>query len=350
MLIYFPGGTVDMTAHEVLEGNRLKELHRAMGNDCGGNKVNENFLNFLSEFLGKDDFERFSIEHKDDYVELLDDFESKKRYHDPEKLKRTTLRIPTNLGKLLTKKLGHNRSGAFEIIANDKMRLTTEFVTTLFMGVIKYIVQSITEMLVSIPDSIEQLLVVGGFADSPMLRQELRKAFESEMKVTFPYEGSLAVLKGAVLFGHNPATVTERKSRYTYGFAMVVSFDKEKHPKSKAIFIDDKRLCNDVFDIHVRVGDTVRYGEYQTERVYFPMSDTDTTYPIVLYRSTKREPKFVDEEECEAVGYYLAQRPFNKGTCTRNEQVKVKLAFGNADIKVVVIAQDGTTETPAFKF
>ena len=45
------GGTVDITAHEVLESG-VKELHHATGGACGGSYVDKNFENFLVEILG----------------------------------------------------------------------------------------------------------------------------------------------------------------------------------------------------------------------------------------------------------------------------------------------------------
>ena len=47
----FAGGTVDITAHEVLESG-VKELHHATGGACGGSYVDKNFETLMSNVLG----------------------------------------------------------------------------------------------------------------------------------------------------------------------------------------------------------------------------------------------------------------------------------------------------------
>lgn len=46
------------------------------------------------------------------------------------------------------------------------------------------------------------LVLVGGFAESPMLQAAITNAFKDKKKVIVPRDAGLAVLKGAVLFGH----------------------------------------------------------------------------------------------------------------------------------------------------
>lgn len=45
------GGTIDITVHEVLHGGALKELHKASGNDLGGQTVDRKFKEFLREIF-----------------------------------------------------------------------------------------------------------------------------------------------------------------------------------------------------------------------------------------------------------------------------------------------------------
>ncbi|CAG2190461.1 unnamed protein product [Mytilus edulis] len=46
------GGTADITVHEKTKYGRLKELHRASGNDCGGTSVDGRFFQMLVKILG----------------------------------------------------------------------------------------------------------------------------------------------------------------------------------------------------------------------------------------------------------------------------------------------------------
>ena len=48
----FPGGTVDITVHEVVDGKNLKELNSASGGAWGGTRVDEAFTEFLIKITG----------------------------------------------------------------------------------------------------------------------------------------------------------------------------------------------------------------------------------------------------------------------------------------------------------
>lgn len=77
---------------------------------------------------------------------------------------------------------------------------------------------SIVSHVVSQIDSrISHLFLVGGFAESPLLQQQLRNAVGDRVHVIIPNDVSLTILKGAVLFGLDPTTVRMRTSQMTYG-------------------------------------------------------------------------------------------------------------------------------------
>ena len=48
---FISGGTVDITAHEVLDSG-VKELHHATGGACGGSYVDKNFEALLADVFG----------------------------------------------------------------------------------------------------------------------------------------------------------------------------------------------------------------------------------------------------------------------------------------------------------
>ena len=58
-----------------------------------------------------------------------------------------------------------------------------------------------------------------------MLQEAVREAF-SELKVIVPQDAGLAVLKGAVLYGHEPKTISARVCKYTYGIKTKRKFNK----------------------------------------------------------------------------------------------------------------------------
>ena len=46
------GGTVDVTAHEILDSGSVRELHRAVGGAWGGTAVDRNFETLLGDVIG----------------------------------------------------------------------------------------------------------------------------------------------------------------------------------------------------------------------------------------------------------------------------------------------------------
>ena len=48
----FSGGTADITVHEKLSNDRLKELCRASGGDCGGTSVDNAFFQIFVKLVG----------------------------------------------------------------------------------------------------------------------------------------------------------------------------------------------------------------------------------------------------------------------------------------------------------
>ncbi|XP_052087074.1 heat shock 70 kDa protein 12B-like [Mytilus californianus] len=73
------GGTADIAVHEKIEGNKLKEIHRSTGSNCGGTSVDAAFLQFMDTIFGKSVLETMKKEYPESYLDLMREFECKKR-------------------------------------------------------------------------------------------------------------------------------------------------------------------------------------------------------------------------------------------------------------------------------
>ena len=62
---------------------------------------------------------------------------------------------------------------------------------------------------------VKTMLLAGGFADSALLQQEIKKAFSRQVRVLVPNNASAAVVEGALLFGKQPGKITERVASTT---------------------------------------------------------------------------------------------------------------------------------------
>ncbi len=72
--------------------------------------------------------------------------------------------------------------------------------------------------------------MVGGFSESPYLKNEILKKFEdSNIQVLVPRSPQISVVRGACLYGLNPRSITSRIAKKTYGINTLTVFDPEVH-------------------------------------------------------------------------------------------------------------------------
>lgn len=82
--------------------------------------------------------------------------------------------------------------------------------------------------------------------------------------MVIPQECGLAVLKGAVIFGHDPDIVAARIVKYTYGVGINTPFNNNNYLESKKKLINGKEYCTDKFDIYVNKGKFIHCNEEKT--------------------------------------------------------------------------------------
>ncbi|KAL5012090.1 hypothetical protein ScPMuIL_010641 [Solemya velum] len=88
------GGTVDITVHEVNKDGTLKEIYQANGGPWGGTMVDDEFKKFFSRIVGGSVWHTFQNEFMDDYLELVREFEVKKREISPDSENKMMFRVP----------------------------------------------------------------------------------------------------------------------------------------------------------------------------------------------------------------------------------------------------------------
>jgi hypothetical protein len=184
------------------------------------------------------------------------------------------------------------------------MRLTPEAMKRLFHPTIEKIKATIGEVLNS-PDvkGIQYLFLVGGFAESPILQHEIRRAFSSILKVIIPQDVSLTILKGAVLFGLDPTIVNVRRSRLTYGVSVLNRFIPDYHPNEKKIVKDNIEWCADIFDKFVLVDQSIGLGDIVI-RKYTPARHNQAQCIISFYCSESDKPIYVTDPGVRKIGKF----------------------------------------------
>ncbi|KAH9405043.1 Heat shock 70 kDa protein 12A [Tyrophagus putrescentiae] len=122
------------------------------------------------------------------------------------------------------------------------IRIDSSLMLQLFAAVVepmrRHIKREINSLLVS--RSVKYAFLVGGFAQSTVLRDRLKLALEPETQLIIAPSPHLAVLHGAALFGLNPEVIRMRRASRTYGIAVFDRFDPRKHPFDAKITVRDE--------------------------------------------------------------------------------------------------------------
>ena len=94
---------------------------------------------------------------------------------------------------------------------------------------------------------VDIILLIGGYAESPLVQERFKKEF-ANCAIIIPQDCNLVVMKGAVLFGHNPMSISARILQFTYGVSIDPMFDPKKHPqKNRYTDKNGVERCSNVF-------------------------------------------------------------------------------------------------------
>ncbi|KAL4217391.1 hypothetical protein ACF0H5_023842 [Mactra antiquata] len=318
MVVDIGGGTADITVHEKRPDGKLKELHSG-GGDWGGTQVNKAFIKILEDVLGKETMKLFRDECISDYLDLLNEFEIVKRIISGDEIvDRLKVRLPHAINDMKKKATKKGITDSFieslkklsvecgVSIEKDKLRLDSERAKKMF----QYCIQGLCEEIRLILEETYELniiLVVGGFSESPIVREAIRKQIEGkDVSLIFPVDPGLMVLRGAVLYGHTPKLIYSRKARFTYGLRAAVQFDDNFHRKSdryiKTEMKDGQLLCINHFQVLINKYDDVK-NEEQIVITQEPLREKDRLrIEFELYISTQASPKYVDDPVCKRIG------------------------------------------------
>jgi len=216
------------------------------------------------------------------------------------------------------------------VFSGDKMRIQASVVKQFFKAPIDSIVDHLGKLLKE-PEATNcsAIVMVGGFSESPMLQDAVKKKF-TKTRVIIPHEAGLAVLKGAVIYGHRPSIISQRISKFTYGVACVSNFIEGKHPANRKILNEEgQERVDDSFSIHVKAGQKLDANTAQTEQEYGVATADQDGMTIVFYATTKPDPVFVDEPGCNKIGLMQVDCP----GYGKERKAVVSLKFGSTEIE-----------------
>ena len=333
----------------------LKEIHAATGGAHGGTSVDEKYRHLLEEIVGESALKTLRDSDMFGYFDIDREFEIKKRKIRADGVGKIVARIPVQLseeaqsmGKNIEQRIEASKFKGEIKHTRDRLVFEHKIIKDLFTESIDAIMRFAMEVTSEHPN-IKTILMVGGYAGCELVRERLRSEMP-DIKVIVPKESGLAVLKGAVMYGHNPKVITSRKLRYTYGERTCVTYEEGVHPQShKFVDEDDVSLCKDAFHILLAMNTTVdSSGEVVRKRVY-PVFRNQCSMTTEVYCSTKENPILTDDESCTFVGELTYDIPQYKGDGEDDRYVEETFTFGLSELLVEVFVP-GTGEKLASEF
>ncbi|XP_052780460.1 heat shock 70 kDa protein 12A-like [Mya arenaria] len=317
MVIDLGGGTADISIHEKKQDGTLKEIHQPSGGPWGGIYVDANYLKFLEHVFGEKAITALKTEEMTDYFDVIREFETKKRTFTKQTKGKFMFKISATTRKLSEKFTGQNleqRIGSLGygdsvvVKGGDKLRVDPDIVRAWFDGPINNLVDHVKSLLKE-PKlrAVQTIVLVGGFGESTYVQERLRAEIPYT-RLIVPEEAGLAVLKGAVRFGHNPAIITSRVMKYTYGVEVSMIYDEKIHSEDKKYLDEDGKFwVSNGFDVFVRVNENVPI-DHQITKEYIPTGyKTRTT----VYRTASENPVYVTDPGCELLGELVTEFPLD---------------------------------------
>ncbi|ELU08606.1 hypothetical protein CAPTEDRAFT_151163 [Capitella teleta] len=333
------GGTLDTTSYKIETNKTLKQTYQATGSDLGGTKVDDAFVQFLKKVIGDAAVTTFKKESPVGWLQLMCSFDHKKRGIKNDSNDKMNLEIPYSMHEIIFEATGKK----FTDIVNQQrihgvrcnagiLVINHEIIQKIFRKSVQSIVDHMTKLMQS-PQlkNVSQILMVGGFSESPILQSAIREAFGDKVKVLIPDDASLCVLKGAVAFGHNPKVITSRIARMTYGEAVDVPYDRLLHGanKQRVKLYGTREFQTGVMDCYVKRGQVINVGQVK-ELVGHAITADQTAMGHFLFCSDNYDVKYVDEDGVKPVGSW--QTPLEgRGL---NRSVQIRIFFGETELFV----------------
>lgn len=302
MILDAGGGTIDITVHEVISSESVKEITAASGGGWGGILVDKAFEDFLVNLLGQKTYETFKEQETEDWIDLWRDFEVKKRTITPERTTRVNMKFPLSLGKTYKRLTGFGVSKAFATsehkdeleFGGDKLKIESGLFKCFFDDSIQKIIGHVQELYRDEKvDKISTILMVGGYSESPMLQHAVKEAFPG-LNIVVPSGASSTILRGALVYGHNPISIKERVLKYTYGVCAGLKFREGIDPEYYRTKTDIGFFCLR-FVKYVGKGEVVKSNEPKVEHMCSTMMKYQKNLLLEIYATEQDNLEYPDK-------------------------------------------------------
>jgi len=329
------GGTTNVFVHEILRGNRLRELYRDTQHTYAGKTVNDAYVRFWIDLVGDEIWQEFRLHHPMSYMKMMITFEKKKMAFSVGKGERVDLLIETTLDQLLkvkkwasfdklmkSKPKYKGNVKCKEINGNWYMFLSVEMMASFFADSVTMVVKRLMEGLAVCEDyDIKGIVLTGGYAKSPYLMEIIEESLdEYDVQILVPEATENAVVKGAIMMSQKPFEIVERRPRYTYGYSQAVP-----NPQNIAALLENKS-CPLLFRTIIEKGQSMKNDSNHVIKGQEVVSNPNKMFAERTTRmvkstctKTKGSERYgMREEECEVICEFV-HTPSHEGWPIRSE-------------------------------
>ncbi|XP_053389929.1 heat shock 70 kDa protein 12B-like isoform X2 [Mercenaria mercenaria] len=363
MVVDIGAGTVDITTMTIMKNGKIKQIYESDGGPAGGENVDRKFINLVAKLFGENTWREFAKESSSKYAQFRDSVESAKKdlkpaenvgeiddifLYVPEEILRAFAQEQeeTDLTSSLRKAGQKHKQRAYKGVGIEdgqlcfKADVLRQLMNESVEEILKFISKVISSEQRKMKD-IHAVILIGGFALSNFLYNAIKKEIKS-VTILRPWSCDKAVLRGAVLFGHNESILSVRKVRLTYGIKSFKPF-KSGDPSKRKVLIDGEAYVKDCFSKHVTRGQDVHIDEWTPPREYKPHCNSESkTKTIYLYASNAHSPRYVDEDSCKSIGQLVLD--FTRETDKLN-LLDVSFNFGRTEILAKVTHRSSGVST-----
>lgn len=344
LLVDLGGGTADFSLMGVAKDGGLEVLHEAVGGAWGGTTINARIWDFLEELLTKDVIDEFR-KQTSDYLEMESNIELKKR--DLSADNKLLLLVYPSLASICKDKTGKTYKELVEesVHAEDvkvrtgKIIFEPKMIEKIFERTLKECFSVMDEILKNNGKDVKDIILVGGFSESEIIQKQFQKKY-SKYRLMIPTDPGLAVLKGAVIFGHDDTMVKRRISPHTYGVE-TLQFGFDTDPDDMKKVISGTAFCSGTFHKIVSRGEILQVAQTTDVDVFSPKISARQLF-LRFYQTDKEGIKCVTDEGCE----YIGKLTINIPEPPLGVEPLVRLSFNFGEIEITVEGKEVLMDKP----
>jgi len=354
------GGTVDMAAHKLTKSAdgkfTIEEIHQAHGGPYGGFAVNAEFEKLLKGLfqLSNEDMEKIKRQCSRQWSKLVyEDFEDDKCTNQVNTEITTAIHknilkeVKAITGKNIEDLVAEYKRHGVEWDECEGLVIKSDAIYNLFLPVITQIVTAIDQVLKNLSVIVlKKILLVGGFTACKYLYDEIKRTFSPGKIVEVSSTPSLAVLKGAVLYGLHQDMIRSRVMCQSIGIETWDDFEPGIHDEKRKTTSYEKDLCQNVFTKFVEINESVSTDK-NIEHTFTPSSIAQDNCKVRIIASHSAKAAYTDEDCCYELGVLTIEDlpKYNSGI---SRKVKVMINVSGTEITVAAYC-NGTSKKLSVK-